>query len=388
MAIVVGSSLAASSSAQKESASAYKQASALPQLPMSTCGSVEFERAADKHRLLYLAPAPITHAVPRLENRSFQTLQRRGYRYSEIFRAAGSLDNDATMERLIEVPEVEVKEVVKEIPIPVIKYIDRTIPKHVVNYYEKIIPVPVTLKQEEIVEVPEVVIVEVDVMKQVPQYQEIRKEITKFVVQGQERIVEVPGKLQEERPVWLPEVMVCDVIREVLKEKIEYVEKPMMKVEKIIAVEKIEEVPQVCKQEVIVEVPTARPIQVIKQVPEYIVQKVERRVPKPVTVCRQQDVEVGRNGVSLVNSPGGETEKQTPLRNEILSPLWPMALEASRPSSNQTLMGAELGPPQAVQDLDVAATLSKPRKVLVLPRPKPPAEPTLTAGDYPQTSRG
>jgi hypothetical protein len=72
-------------------------------------------------------------------------------------------------ERQIEVPDAEVKEVVKEIPRPVVNYIDRQVPKYIKNFYQNSEAVLRPLKPERIIDVSRVVVVDSDVIKQAPE---------------------------------------------------------------------------------------------------------------------------------------------------------------------------------------------------------------------------
>ena len=55
-------------------------------------------------------------------------------------------------ERIVEVPDVEVREVIKEVSRPVVKTVDKNVTKHVMQYREKIVDVPSVLNQEHLVE--------------------------------------------------------------------------------------------------------------------------------------------------------------------------------------------------------------------------------------------
>lgn len=100
----IRSSMPVSYPAHKEAASHSYPARALPPLPsVSACGSVEFESASDKLKLLYSAPSlSAWQSVPRLDERSFQALQRMGFSHLEILKATRSLADDASMDDLFD----------------------------------------------------------------------------------------------------------------------------------------------------------------------------------------------------------------------------------------------------------------------------------------------
>eukprot|EP00913_Durusdinium_trenchii_P020410 g19174.t1 len=181
--------------------------------------------------------------------------------------------------RIVEVPQKEVREIVKQVPKPVVQYVDKKVPKHVMQYFEQVRDKICVLKQEVAVEVPEVQAVELITQVPKPQYEPVPKEIPLYQIQVQERVEQTPITLRQERAVPVEKIETLQVNRQVPKPMVEYVEKAVPRVETQ-AVEKEVEVPMVTRQEVIVEVPQVQVAEVIREMPKEMTQQIVKEVPK------------------------------------------------------------------------------------------------------------
>jgi len=134
----------------------------------------------------------------------------------------------------------------------------------VLQTQERIVDVPCTLTVERPIEVPMVQVAEVITQVSKPEYQYIDKQIPKFMTEAREQIVEVPQVLYEERLVEVPQVQVAEVIRQVPKHTVQTVQKTIPKVSTQV-VEKVVPVPTSLISETAVEVPQVQVIEVLKQ---------------------------------------------------------------------------------------------------------------------------
>jgi hypothetical protein len=162
------------------------------------------------------------------------------------------------IERVREVPKVEVQVVEKIVEIPQIQYVDKYVDKVETREIERYVP------KIEIVEVP--------------------REVPKIDIQVVEKIVEVPQIQYIDRIVEVPQVK--EVIRHV--PKIEIVDVPIKREVRVpkIEVRQVEEIKEVFIPEII-EVPVEKEVRVNVPVPQ--IQRIERPVPGPVNFV---DVEV------------------------------------------------------------------------------------------------
>jgi len=183
-------------------------------------------------------------------------------------------------ERIIEIPQIHV---VKEY-VPKIEVVERVkeVPKIEIQVVEKVIEVPQIQIVDKYVDKVEVREVE----RYVPKIEivEIVREVPKVEYEIVERIVEVPQIQYVDRIVEVPQK------REVLKHvaKLEIVDVPIKREVKVPKPEKkiVEEVLEVTVPEII-EVPIEKEIKVTVPVPQ--IQRIERPVPGPLNVV---DVEV------------------------------------------------------------------------------------------------
>ena len=162
------------------------------------------------------------------------------------------------IERIREVPRVEVQVVEKIIEIPQIQYVDKYVDKVETREIERYVP------KIEIVEVP--------------------REVPKIDIQVVEKIVEVPQIQYIDKIVEVPQVK--EVIRHV--PKIEIVDVPIKREVRVpkIEVRQVEEIKEVLIPEII-EIPVEKEVRVNVPVPQ--IQRIERPVPGPVNFV---DVEV------------------------------------------------------------------------------------------------
>jgi hypothetical protein len=162
------------------------------------------------------------------------------------------------VERIKEVPKIEVQVVEKIVEVPQIQYVDRYVDKVETREVERYVP------KIEIVEVP--------------------REVPKIEYEIVEKIVEVPQIQYIDRVVEVPQK------REVVKHvpKVEIVEVPVKREIKVPKPEKkiVEEIQEVTVPEII-EVPVEKEIKVNVPVPK--IQRIERPIPGPVNIV---DVEV------------------------------------------------------------------------------------------------
>lgn len=162
------------------------------------------------------------------------------------------------IERIKEVPRIEIQVVEKIIEVPQIQYVDKYVDKIEVKEIERFVP------KIEIVEVP----------REVPkiQYEYVDKIVEVPQIQYIDKVVEVPQTREVVKHVPKLEIVEVPIKREVRVPKIE---------KKI--VEEIQEVPVV----EIIEIPIEKEIRVNVPVPQ--IQRVERPVPGPLNIV---DVEV------------------------------------------------------------------------------------------------
>jgi len=149
-------------------------------------------------------------------------------------------------------------------PKPTVQRVNKEIPKYVLQAQERIVDVPCTLTVERPVEVPMVQVAEVITQVPKPEYQYIDKQIPKFMTETREQIVEVPQVLYEERLVEVPQIQVAEVIRQVPKHNVQQVQKGIPKVSTQV-VEKVVQIPTSLISETAVEVPQIQVIEVLKQ---------------------------------------------------------------------------------------------------------------------------
>ena len=162
------------------------------------------------------------------------------------------------VERIKEVPKIEIQVVERIIEVPQIQYVDRYVDKIETREVERFVP------KIEVIEVP--------------------REVVKIEYEIVERIVEVPQVQYIDKIVEVPQK------REVVKHvpKLEIVEVPIRREVRVTKYEKkiVEEIQEVSVPEII-EVPIEREIKV--NVPVAKIQRIERPVPGPLNVI---DVEV------------------------------------------------------------------------------------------------
>ncbi|EEA05160.1 uncharacterized protein CMU_042330 [Cryptosporidium muris RN66] len=171
-------------------------------------------------------------------------------------------------ERIIEVPEVHLKQKIK--PKVIVKDVIRKIPKEEIIYKEKIVEVPEIRVIDKYVSKPVTKYIERIVPK--IEYKEIIKEVPKIEIQYVEKIVEVP------------EIKIVDKIVEV--PKIHHIVKEVPKIEvEDVQIEKIVQVPKVEIQLVEKERYVLGPV-------EYIDIPIERITLKPVPYIIEKVVEV------------------------------------------------------------------------------------------------
>ncbi|KAL7065907.1 hypothetical protein ACR3K2_36470 [Cryptosporidium serpentis] len=171
-------------------------------------------------------------------------------------------------ERIIEVPEVHLKQKIK--PKVIVRDVIRKIPKEEIIYKEKIIEVPEIRVVDKYVSRPVTKYIEHIVPK--IEYKEIIKEVPKIEIQYIEKIIEVP------------EIKIVDKIVEV--PKIHHIVKEIPKIEiEDVEIEKIVQVPKVEIQLVEKERYILGPV-------EYIDIPIERITLKPVPYIIEKIVEV------------------------------------------------------------------------------------------------
>lgn len=162
------------------------------------------------------------------------------------------------IERVKEVPKIEIQVVEKIVEVPQIQYVDRYVDKIETREIERFVPK---------IEVVEVI-----------------REVPKVEYQYVEKIVEVPQIHYIDRIVEVPQQ------REVIKHvsKVEIVEIPIKREVKVAKIEKrvIEDIQEILVPEII-EVPVEKEVRVNVPVPQ--IQRIERPVPGPVNIV---DVEV------------------------------------------------------------------------------------------------
>merc|ERR1712232_574247 len=177
-----------------------------------------------------------------------------------------------------EVPEVEVREYVRQVHRAEVKYVD------------KVIEVPVTLYEERPVYMPQVVQTEAITKVPKPQMQYVHKKVPKTVLQAQERIVDFPVLLQQERAVEVPQIVAAEFTVQVPREEVQVVEKPVPKVYTE-AREIVQEVPKVFTEERMAFVPQVQTHDVITHVSVPQVKVVEKPIPKIETQVREKIVQ-------------------------------------------------------------------------------------------------
>mmetsp|Transcript_36314 Transcript_36314/g.79295 ORF Transcript_36314/g.79295 Transcript_36314/m.79295 type:complete len:603 (+) Transcript_36314:161-1969(+) len=218
--------------------------------------------------------------------------------------------------RIVEVPEVVEREVVKEVE----EIEERIVEVKKIEYVDTVVEVPVRKIVEKIIEVPELVdrVVEVEVPQitervvEVPRveeniiyrdvYVEEERTVEVPIIEWVDRVVEVPVVKVRENVVHVPQVQYVDKHVEVIQyedqEIVEYIpkiEERIVEVPKIEIREKIVEVPQVEVRERFVEVPKIEERIIFEDVPE--IREIVREVPKVeiqervVQVPRIQEVE-------------------------------------------------------------------------------------------------
>jgi hypothetical protein len=170
------------------------------------------------------------------------------------------------VEKIVEVPQVviqevikevvmhETQEVIREVPVPQIQEVVREVLVPQVQYVEKIVDVPQIRRTEKLVEVPETQVIEVirHVLKN--EVEEIVREVPSIQVETMERVVEVPEIRYEEVILEKVEHQVQEVLKHVPKVEVQEVVREVPRVH-LQTVEKIVSVPQVQHVEKIVEVP-------------------------------------------------------------------------------------------------------------------------------------
>jgi len=220
-----------------------------------------------------------------------------------------------TVEKVVEVPEIRVKEVVEEVPqclvqervveverpcvteidkqVPNISYQQqfRELPCPIFKPVEKVVEVPVPVVKERLVEVPQLQRMELE--KQVPKHrQETRvKEVARHTVEAVVREREVPFPTLVERIVEVP-VDVCEeILREVPCATTEKVEKIVNR-PTVELVERLVEVPIIELHDRIVETQEVEIREIIREVPVYETQYIDKPVRKEVYETVERIVEV------------------------------------------------------------------------------------------------
>ena len=162
------------------------------------------------------------------------------------------------IERVREVPKLEIQVVEKIIKVPQIQYVDKYVDKVETKEIERYVP------KIEIVEVP--------------------REVPKIEIQVVEKIVEVPQIQYIDKIVEIPQVK--EVVRHV--PKMEIVDVPIKREVRVpkVEVRQVEEIKEILVPEII-EVPVEKEVRVNVPVPQ--IQRIERHVPGPVNFV---DVEV------------------------------------------------------------------------------------------------
>merc|ERR1712232_708708 len=88
-------------------------------------------------------------------------------------------------ERIIEVPQVEIVEVLKQVEVPITQTVDKQCLNTVTSFFEKTVEIPHLLTEEEAVEVPQVSIVEATTERAHVQYTGRAKQVPKVHLQVQ-----------------------------------------------------------------------------------------------------------------------------------------------------------------------------------------------------------
>jgi hypothetical protein len=102
-------------------------------------------------------------------------------------------------EKIVEVPEIQIVEALTQVLVPQTEYKDKPVRKIVeTQVVEKHVPVPLTLMEERIVEVPQQQIVEALREEHQPVIKEVIKHVPKVQMNYVEKVVEVQSTLQQE----------------------------------------------------------------------------------------------------------------------------------------------------------------------------------------------
>merc|ERR1711906_37522 len=92
--------------------------------------------------------------------------------------------------------------------------IDKEIARVSIQVTEAIVEVPTVVQEEQPVEVPEVQVVDVITQVSVPTVEIVQKQVPTYQTQVVEKVVEVPHVLVEEVAVEVPQIQTTEVLRQ------------------------------------------------------------------------------------------------------------------------------------------------------------------------------
>ncbi|CAE7897111.1 unnamed protein product, partial [Symbiodinium microadriaticum] len=131
-----------------------------------------------------------------------------------------------------------------------------------------------------------------------------------FHIEVQEKVESLHGILQEERVLQVDRTERVEVIREVPKPIVEYVNKEVPRFETR-AVEKVVEVPTVLHQEIIVEVPEVQVAEAIREMPNEMTQQAVKEVPRYEMEYVQKELQVTGSVPAMPSAMPTVTSPQT-----------------------------------------------------------------------------
>merc|ERR1712151_236622 len=100
-------------------------------------------------------------------------------------------------------------------PRPEVQLVERQVPRVMTEAREQIVEVPQVLYEERLVEMPQVQTAEVVRQVPLPQVRTVQKPIPRIETQVVEKVVQVPALLRQEKAVEVPQVMTCEVLKQV-----------------------------------------------------------------------------------------------------------------------------------------------------------------------------
>jgi len=167
--------------------------------------------------------------------------------------------------------------------------VNKEIPKVVLQAQERVVEVPVMQQVDLVVQVPR------------PEIEYVDKQVPKVTTEAREMVVEVPQVFYEERLQHVPQVQVAEVVKQVAAPQTREVVKQIPKIVETRVIEKVVQVPSTLIQETAVEVPKVMHHEVVTQkasanMQQRVIQtgyQYQRNAHREEVVSRELEAQVG-----------------------------------------------------------------------------------------------